>query len=117
MVEKDVEEFFDSESDRLESERQKHIREKGYAEFFNAPIGETLMTVKYQVPRIINGKYGSRKAFRIIVGAKDYDFTVNERSPLYCYLVRSLANAKDDIEIVLVRTGKGKSTKYDVKEA
>jgi len=117
MGKKEIEEFFETEGKKLESERQKQIREKGYATFFNAPVGETHMTVKYQVPRIINGKYGSRKAFRIIVDGKEYDFTVNEKSPLYRYLVRSLANAKDDVEIVLVRTGSGKSTKYDVREA
>jgi hypothetical protein len=31
--------------------------------------------------------------------------------------MRALAEAKDDAEIVLVQTGKGKMTKYDVKEA
>ena len=117
LGEKDVEEFFESESDRLESEHQKHMKEKGYATFFNAPVGETLMTVKYQVPRLINGKYGSRKAFRIIVDGKKYDFTVNDRSPLYRYLIRKFADAKKDIQVVLVRTGTGKTTKYDVKEA
>lgn len=117
MVEKTINDFFEGESDRLESEHQKHMKEKGYATFFNPPVGETLMTVKYQVPRLINGKYGSRKAFRITVDDENYDFTVNDRSPLYRYLIRRFADTKNDIEIVLVRTGTGKKTKYDVKEA
>ncbi len=74
------------------------------------------MTVKYQVPRIIETKYGSRKIFRIIVDKEEYDFTVNEKSPLYRDLIHSLTDAKGDVEIVLVRTRNGKSPKYNVKE-
>lgn len=48
---KDVEEFFHSESERLESEWKARAKEKGYAEFFTAPVGETKMTVKHQKPR------------------------------------------------------------------
>lgn len=117
MVQKEIEKFFNSENQKIESEHQKHIREKGYASFFNAPVGETVMTIKYQIPRIINGKYGTRKAFRIIVGDTEYDFTVNERSPLYRDIIRKLKDAKKDVQIALVRTGRGKSTKYDLKEA
>lgn len=47
---------------------------------------------------------------------KDYDFAVNERSTLYRVLVSRLADARNDVEFVLVRTGNGKLTKYDVKE-
>lgn len=117
MIQNSIDEFFEDETVRLENEQQKRMKEKGYATFFNAPVGETLMTVKYQVPREINGKYGSRKAFRIIVGDNIRDFVVNERALLYRYLIRRLVDAKNDIDIVLVRTGTGKTTKYQVKEA
>ena len=90
MTKRDLDEYFKSESERLESERQKRIRDKGYAEFFKAPVGETRMTVKYQKPRDIESKYGSRKVFRISVDGKEYDFTVNEKSSLYRNLVRSI---------------------------
>lgn len=51
------------------------------------------------------------------MNCKDYDFTVNEQSPLYRFLVRKLAEAKDDAEIVLMRIGKAKMTRYEIKEA
>ncbi len=117
MTKKELDEYFQSETAKFDAESQTRIKDKGYAEFFNAPIGETRMTVKYQLPKNIESKYGSRKVFRIIVEDKEYDYTVSEKSPLYRHLVRCLANAKSDVDIVLVRIGTGKSTKYDVKEA
>lgn len=75
------------------------------------------MTLLYRVPRLIETKYGERRVFEIIVDDSDYDFTVNEKSPLYRYFIRSLADTKKDTELVLVRTGNGKSTRYSVKEA
>ena len=115
MNQKQINEYFKSEKKRLKAKRQVNV--KDYREFFKAPVGETHMTIKYQVPRNIETKYGARKIFRIIVDKTAYDFTVNEKSPLYRDLIHSLADAKGDVEIVLVRTGNGKSTRYNVKEA
>ncbi len=67
-----------------------------------------MVFARAQVPRVINGKYGSRKAFRIMVDVKNYAFTVIDRSPLHRYLIRRFADTKNDFAIVLVRTGTGK---------
>jgi len=112
-----LDKFFEGEAKRVKDERKKQLKQKGYAEFYTPEVGETHMTVKYAMPRIVNGKYGSRKVFRIIVNKQEFDFGLSESSPLYRYFVRSLANAKGDVNVVLVRAGTGKSTKYDVKEA
>jgi hypothetical protein len=58
--------------------------------FYTVPVGETHMTVKHQIPRDIETKYGSRKVFRIAVDGKDYDLAVNEQAPLYRYLISAL---------------------------
>jgi hypothetical protein len=113
LGDKSLDEYFKSESERLEGE----ARDKGYAKFFKAPVGETRMTLKYQKPRVFEGEYGSRRVFRVSVDGKEYDFPVNEHSPLYRFLVRKLADAKGDVEVVLVRAGVGMATRYDVKDA
>lgn len=113
MGNKSLDEFFKSESERLENEAQG----KGYAKFFKAPIGETRMTLKYEKPRVLETEYGTRRVFKISVDGKEYDFPVNEHSPLYRFLVRKLADAKGDVEVVLVRAGVGMATRYDVKDA
>ena len=101
---------------KLHNEQQQRALDLGYANFYAAPVGETKMTVKYREPRDIETQYGPRKVFRIIVDDVEYDFSVNTQSPLYRHLIHSLADAKGDINVVLIRTGTGKATKYDIKE-
>ena len=74
--------------------KHKRAKEKGYVEFFNVPVGETQMIVKHQIPRTIETKYSTRKVFRIIVDGKEYDFAVNEMSPLDRYLIIALLMLK-----------------------
>jgi hypothetical protein len=116
MTDNTIEQFFTSELRKIEAEQQQRAQDHGYAEFYTAPVGETAMTVKYQVPRDIETQYGPRKVFRIIVDEMEYDFSVNTQAPLYRYLIHSLAETKKDVDFVLVRTGTGKATKYDIKE-
>lgn len=111
-----ITDFFTTELQQLQDEQQQRALDHGYADFYTAPVGETAMTVKYQVPRSIETQYGPRRVFRIIVDGTEYDFSVNKRSPLYRYLIRSLAETKKDMNFILVRTGTGKATKYDIKE-
>jgi hypothetical protein len=115
MPQTDFHKYFQSEKERLEANYQEKLA--NYRKFFNPRVGETKMLVHYAKPRTIETKYGTRKVFEISVDEDDYDFTVNEKSPLYRDLIQRLAQAKEAIDIILVRTGTGKSTRYSIKEA
>lgn len=116
MNEPTIDDFFVTEVHKLEAEQRQRALDQGYADFYTAPVGETAMIVKYQVPRSITTQYGPRRVFRIIVDDVEYDFSVNKQSPLYRYMIQGLADAKSDVNVILVRTGTGKATKYDIKD-
>lgn len=106
-------EFLDEELDRIETERQGTLAEKGYADFLKLETGETKLTLNAVIPRLITGGFGDRKAFRVVLEGKEYDWAVNPRSPLYRDLLLKLKDAPCEIRVI--RIGEGKNTRYDLK--
>ena len=99
--------FFEAEWKRLESQER----------FFVAPVGETPMKVKYQEPRNTETKYGPRKVFKIVVYGKETVIPFDDRLQVYQDLIQILRKTKHDTNVILTRTGTGKSTRYTIREA
>lgn len=108
-----LDEFLDTETVRIEGERQDLLSEKGYAEFLKLESGETRVKFMPSIPRFVEGSFGDRRAFRVIVKDKEYDWSVNPRSPMYRQLIELLRRAP--VEVKIIRVGEGKNTRYDLK--
>lgn len=107
-----LEKWVSAEKARLEKERKDFMEGKGYKDFFRPEKGTTEVVLLPKVPRAIKGDYGTRQAFRVAVGVQEFDWAVNPRSPVYRQLVGRLSEAPATFN--LVRTGEGKSTRYDL---
>ena len=101
-----------AEKARLEKERRDFMESKGYKDFFRPQIGSTTVTLLGKIPRATKSDYGTKQAFRVEVEGISYDWSINPRSPIYRQLVSRLATAPQTFE--LIRTGEGKSTRYDL---
>jgi len=108
-----LESFLNNELDTLETERQGMLTEKGYAEFLKLESGETQVTFQPVIPRLVEGSFGDRRAFRVTVHGTEYDWAVNPRSPMYRQLLVLLKKAP--VTVKIIRVGEGKSTRYDLK--
>jgi len=108
-----LEQFFENEVKRIETERKEALKEKGYNQLFKIPKGETKLTVVYATPRILEGNFGNQRVFKIKVGKEDYDLALSEKSPLYRFVILSLGGAKKNIDVRVTRVGDGKNTRYD----
>lgn len=105
--------FLDTEEDKIEIERQGALAEKGYAEFLKLESGETKVKFLPIIPRLVQGGFGDRRAFRVVVANKEWDWAVNPRSPLYRQLLILIRKAP--VEVKIIRVGEGKNTRYDIK--
>ena len=96
---------------KMDEQKEKAYKDKGYADFWKAPEGLTPLTLIPQIPR--DGQYG--KIFRIRVAGKEYDWTVREGTKLYREVLAVMDPAKD-VYLDLMRVGTGKTdTRYSVK--
>jgi hypothetical protein len=97
-------------------ERKRQLKEKGFAEFWKAQVGESQIEVVMDSPaRERDGNFGRQAIFRIKIEDKEYDFSVNMKSPLYRSILEMLV--LDKPHFTLVRSGQGKDTRYDIKGA
>ena len=95
--------------------RKKQLKEKGYAEFYKLPVGETTITLDLNTaPRDKSGDFGEQCIFRISVGKETYDFSISVKSPLYRSILETAEQGKTHMTIV--RTGEGKNTRYTIKK-
>jgi hypothetical protein len=116
MGKKKAQNWIEERKAKADAERKAQLKEKGFAEFFKLPVGETTIEVMTDIePREREGNFGTQCIFRIKVGKDTNDLSVALRSPLYRFLLDNLSKGKT--KFTIVRTGEGKSTKYDIKKA
>ena len=101
-----------SENTRLEAEAKEALKEMGYADFLRIPEGATNVQFVDQPPRV-NDKFTNRLIFRVSVDGKEYDWSVNTRSPLYRDIMAALAQGHTGLAVL--RVGEGMDTRYSVK--
>lgn len=112
---KKLTDFLEGEKERLDSIKEQAWKEKGYLEFFTPPKGVSKITVLPKIPRIMEGKYGTRRVFRVKVNGTEFDYGINPSSPVYRILIEKMqATGGKPIEITLMRSGEGKATRYEV---
>ena len=109
----DIKSFASAELEALEKEREKFLKEKGYAPFFKFEEGMTEIEVLPVAVRD-NKVYAGQKIFRIKVQDKEYDLSVPTKNPLYSKILKKLSEGITKMQVV--RAGlKKQDTKYSVK--
>ena len=101
-----------SENTRLEAEAKEALKEMGYADFLRVPEGTTNIQFIDQPPRV-NDKFTNRLIFRVSADGKEYDWSVNTRSPLYRDIMSALSDGHT--KLAVLRVGEGMDTRYSVK--
>ena len=105
-------EFFGREAERLAKERAEFIAENGYREFLTLPKG--LHTIRFldEVPKP-NKTYEGRVNFGVVYNGKEYDWSINTKSPMYADIIRELAAGHHVFEVL--RSGSGMETRYEIE--
>jgi hypothetical protein len=114
MPKKEQKEWIEKRLNAIKEARNQALKEKGFGELFNFPIGETEVEILLNPPREVKTKFGSRDVLAIKVNDKIYDFMINPQSPLYLKILENLY--EDKRHFIIVRSGAEKSTRYDVKK-
>ena len=109
----DIKSFASAELEALEAEKQKFLKEKGYAPFYKFEEGATDIEV-LPLPVRDNKVYAGQKIFRIKVQDKEYDLSVPTKNPLYSKILKKLSEGITKMQVLRVGLGKN-DTKYSVK--
>ena len=110
-----MEDWLKAEKKRLEEERERILKEKGYEDLFRFPVGETRIKLVMKQPDIKEGQQGRQFAvFDIEVEGKKVQIGVNLRSPMYREFIGRMADNK--LEFSVIRTGMGLDTRYNFKD-
>ena len=113
MTDKMLTKWLENEKLRQAKERQDYMDMHDMKDFWKAESGENKITVLPSIPRSVKSNFGDKMAFRIEVQGKKYDWNINPKSPMYRTFVDLLAKAP--VEVTVIRTGSGKTTRYDLK--
>jgi hypothetical protein len=102
--------WIQKELDSSEKKRKDKLEKEGLKEFFNFPVGETLIEIDTKVePRAT--KF-DKMAFRAKIDGELYDVPVTD--VVYNKVLKQLK--KGNKKITIIRTGTDKTTtRYDVK--
>lgn len=105
------------EQQKLDAEREKAYAEKGYKPLFRLERGENSLefTNPLEPPRKYEGEYGVRMMFSVRAGDKEFDLSINPRSPLYREIVTAIATGKK--RVIILREGEGKNVRDSIKQA
>lgn len=102
------------EQQRIKKERQDYMDTHDMKQFFRPAKGSSKIELLRKMPRTVKGSFGDREAFRIRTeDGVEWDWCVNRKSPLYRDLINRM-RLNVDLKFELIRTGDGKSTRYDI---
>jgi len=110
-----MENWIKEEQDRLASEREEAMKEKGFETLWRFPQGET--KVKLDPSKKPEQKeFQGRKVyiFDLEVAGEQLKTGINSRSPLYREFINKLAAGK--FEFTVIRAGDGLNTRYSLKD-
>ena len=109
-----IKEFVQKELARMEEERKQYMEDQGLIDYVVWEKGATSAVLLPKIPvHDPDGSFGPRYKFQVKLGENEYTWSVNPRSPMYRELVSKLEVAPAGF--VLIRTGDGKQTRYDVE--
>ena len=112
MGKKEKAAWLEQETAKVKERRNKALEERGYAEFYKFPQGETEVTVDVGVqPREKTGDFGLQTILRVTIDGKPYDIAVKDM--LYYKILKKLEQGQTTMTIV--RAGEGKQTRYSLK--
>ena len=112
---KTLKEFVETEKQRIDQEKEKALNDSGYVPFFKIEEGESVLKFSDLEPRE-NEMYAERMVFRVVntKDNKEYDLSVNIKSPLYKDIISALSEEYTTLKILRVGTTK-EDTRYSVK--
>lgn len=105
--------WLDGKQKILNERRAKVMKEKGMAEFYTLPEGESKIFIDInKEPREQDGDFGLRTIFRINAEGKEYDLSCSDA------LARRIYNALTAgvNPMTVIRIGDGKQTRFSIKE-
>lgn len=108
----DFSESIKAENEKLELENQKFREEQKLPGFWIPEKGENRLVVNEKEVREKDFGEGMRKIFSVRIANQEKDWAVNPRNPVYKEIVKRLAGGQRDF--VLLRTGEGKATRYEI---
>ena len=110
----DIKKFVQEELARMKAERKKYMEDECLTEFVAWEKGATSAVLLPKIPVYDpDGSFGPRYKFQVQLGENEYTWSVNPRSPMYRELISKLEEAPAGF--VLIRTGDGKQTRYDIE--
>jgi hypothetical protein len=114
MENKELQKYIAAQKENLDKQRHDAMEKKGYKDFYTFEEGETAFILHPVIPREKQGMYGLQSVFRISVEGHEYDFSVNQKSPVFRQLIELMDNMTDALKLRITRVGVGKATKMTV---
>lgn len=111
-----VQTSFKERNVEVQETRKQTLKEKGFDPLWNAPEGESRITVIVDAGiRTVNTKNGVRDVVKIKIGRETFDWMINPATGYYATILNLVTSGKTKLKVV--RTGQKLQTRYSILEA